>query len=445
MQNLVPTQNEINEKIEDLLNNNPDLQSFLTQIKNSNYLIDDLTQFDSTLSSHFFNSHFSGDILEILCILVLKSINFNFEFLMHKKNIHEKQNVKIKSKKMKENIVMPNFKRMIREYLKSTDLKVDLKSIRIFIIYCILEEGKRLSLEDLCIKEEISVYGGEVSTNGSSSSNHEGLSNQEGLDRGILSPSSNQEGLSQSVLDQEMSSYNNLDTILNPSSSLDPFESISLDPINNHYPSIQDPITPTIHTPHSTNFTPYVYIGPFQIFYFIHYLISNDLFSLRDSLLKSKFLCDWSLLGLPQMNDFVLNELRFIKDISILSSIILQCKSHLILLRFLPKLLFKLKFTRSFHILVLSSFDPKKVQDTSLLLIELYKEDPHKTNKILRDLIVGFKPPSLTQIFFKYFKDLNLNYFECLKIYLKNLPLISNLKIILKSDILVFNRRNRRF
>jgi hypothetical protein len=117
---------------------------------------------------------------------------------MHKKNIHEKQNVKIKSKKMRENIIMPNLKRVIREYLKSTDLKVDLRSIRIFIIYCILEEGKRLSLEDLCIKEEISVYGGEVSTGGSPSSNHEGLGDQEGLDQGILSPSSNQEGLNPS-------------------------------------------------------------------------------------------------------------------------------------------------------------------------------------------------------------------------------------------------------
>lgn len=308
----------------------------------------------------------NDDIVDTLCIILLRGINFNLSYYIHKYNIHEKQNIKIQYINMDEAVAMPTLKAYLCRHIPERKLGSDMRSIRFFITYHILykkEIQTSMSLENLLIASRFS------------SSNIETT-----LDETNLSSNKSSKGWKSEA---DLSNTNKR----------------------------------------------FVYSGDHEVFYLLEYLMTGNSNILTKWLINGTIPCDWTSLGLPPMANFIVNELRFVKDISFIYSIILQSRSHDLLSKFLVKILYRIGYNHTLHVLILSSFDPSKIEDTIYLLKRLYMEDREKTNNVLRDLVVAYKPEELKSFFLSECRIsprgtnrfVDKNFIECIKIYLTSL------------------------
>ncbi|KAF9764471.1 hypothetical protein NGRA_0538 [Nosema granulosis] len=312
-----------NERTEDILNDfskDKSIDKLLKRLKSTSYELYDFVRLNTLLTNEDITS-----VLDDLCYIVLRGINFNLYFYIHKHSIHEKQNIRINPMNMDEDVEFPVLKEALKREIRKVNLVEDIKDIRLFVTYLIL-----------CNSE---------------------------LSRGSIVPPAD-----------------------------------------------------------------YEYSGSLGLFYFLEYLITGNSEILTRWVLNGCVECNWCVLGLPPMDRFIMNEIRFVKDVSFVYSLILKSKSHDILSRFLVKILYRLSFSHTLHVLVVSSYNPTKTSDTVELLRRLDKEDKYKTRNILRDLIVEYKPEELRPVFLNYSESIKKysfkNYIECLRVYLSE---ISNL------------------
>ncbi|WUR02086.1 uncharacterized protein VNE69_01027 [Vairimorpha necatrix] len=87
------------------------------------------------------------EMLEIVCILYLKNINFNLEYFLKKTKINEKHNVKISLCKEVEFYKLDSLANLLRN--SNFSMSIDINFLRIFIVECLLEVDKPLVDSDV--------------------------------------------------------------------------------------------------------------------------------------------------------------------------------------------------------------------------------------------------------------------------------------------------------